>query len=60
MARKPTSWSIKGIKEDTRNIARAAAEREEQTIGSGSNTPFASMVDNDRVTMPATSRRVQG
>ena len=34
MARKPTSWSIKGIKEDTRNIARAAAEREEQTIGS--------------------------
>ena len=34
MARKPTTWSIKGIEEETRNIARAAAERDKQTIGS--------------------------
>lgn len=34
MVRKPTTWSIKGIEEDTRDIARAAAERDEQTIGS--------------------------
>ena len=34
MVRKPTTWSIKGIEEETRNIARAAAERDEQTIGS--------------------------
>ena len=34
MARKPTTWSVKGIEEDIRDIARAAAERDEQTIGS--------------------------
>ncbi|MEO9900120.1 SEL1-like repeat protein [Nisaea sp.] len=34
MARKPTTWSVKGIEEDVRDIARAAAERDEQTIGS--------------------------
>lgn len=34
MARKPTTWSVKGIEEDIRDIARAAAERDQQTIGS--------------------------
>ncbi|WP_193185093.1 peptidoglycan-binding protein [Nisaea sediminum] len=33
MVRKPTTWSVKGIEEDVRDIARAAADREEQTIG---------------------------
>ncbi|WP_420402908.1 peptidoglycan-binding protein [Nisaea sp.] len=33
MARKATTWSVKGIEEDVRDIARTAAEREEQTIG---------------------------
>lgn len=33
MARKATTWSVKGIEEDVRDIARAAAEREQQTIG---------------------------
>lgn len=33
MARKATTWSVKGIEEDVRDIARAAAERDEQTIG---------------------------
>lgn len=34
MVRKPTTWSIKGIEEDVRDIARAAAERDQQNIGS--------------------------
>ncbi|UUX47966.1 peptidoglycan-binding protein [Nisaea acidiphila] len=34
MARKATTWSVKGIEEDVRDIARAAAERDDQTIGS--------------------------
>ncbi|WP_323797839.1 peptidoglycan-binding protein [Nisaea sp.] len=34
MVRKPTTWSVKGIEEDIRDIARAAAERDQQTIGS--------------------------
>ena len=34
MASKPTTWSVKGIEEDVRDIARAAAERDQQNIGS--------------------------
>ncbi|WP_193172326.1 peptidoglycan-binding protein [Nisaea nitritireducens] len=62
MVRKPTTWSIKGIEEDTRDIARAAAERDEQTIGSwidyairvhGGQRPRETGTDDEAVTKAA-------